>query len=151
MSFGKFGARPRSMSNPTYWVSRHLQDQRKVAVANVSTAKFNERWHRLNTILGLIGEDFVKPLNGKTVSVKESNRINVCWTDATKSKESIAGNVNTCSATELSKYATSIKKLAMISFELCRKCSVYDDIVDFGYDTSSKTFMLNGVSKYFLG
>lgn len=151
MSFGKFGARPRGMSNPIYWVGRHLQDQRRQAARARSVDKFNEKWSRLNEIYDHLANNFIEPLNGRSVSESISDKL-VSLLDTVKYlRKDIAENIDDCQMSDLSKYATSLKKLALFSFKLCKDLNVYDDINDASYDAIEKSVFLNGKRIYFLG
>lgn len=151
MSFGKFGARPRGMNNPVYWVSKHLQDQRRIAANVASTERFNEKWHRLNKIRDHLHEQFILPLDGKKVSEAEADSFHLLLCETNDRRKFVQENIETCSFSELSKYATGIKKLALLAFKLCRKYEIYNDIEDFSYNASEKVILLNGDVIYFVG
>ncbi len=151
MSFGKFGSRPRGMSNPIYWVNRHLQDQRRQEAKINSVNKFNEKWQRLNAIFDNLRENFIVPLNGLSVTTLENQRLYSCLESAINMKSEISNRINDSSIGDLSKYATSLKRLILISFSLCKKLSIYSDIKSIEYDSKSKTILLNGEVIYYLG
>lgn len=151
MSFGKYGAKPRSMNNPVYWVNRHLQDKRQKVASAVATEKFNEKWHRLEKIRNNLHEHFITPLNGINVSAAEANAFHGLLVESNDRRKFIQESINSCSVTELSKYATSIKKLALLAFKLCKKYQIYSDIDNVIYKASDKAIFLNGEIIYFLG
>lgn len=151
MSFGKFGARPRGMTNPTYWVSRHLQDQRRQAAKINSDNKFNEKWQRLNSIFDNLQENFISKLNGLQATKSENEKLHINFQSAKNLRSEISMNINSIGMAELSKYATSLKKLSLITFSLCKRLSVYDDIEEITYDSDSKTLKLNGQTVYYFG
>ena len=151
MSFGKFGARPRSMRNPVYWVSSHLQTERRRHASERAVDRFNKRWHRLNDIYQNLAEHFVVPLSGHPMSKRECDLLQTCVDAATERKKFIADNLNECSLGELSKYATALKRLTLVSFGLCKKLGIYGDIETMHYDATSKSMMLNSGRIYFLG
>lgn len=151
MSFGKFGARPRGMGNPTYWVSSYLQDQRRQAARRRTLNRFDEKWGRLNSIYENLRDNFLSPLNGREASQADQDKIATIFYATKEMRESISDRINDCGMADLSKYATSLKKLAIAALLLCKKLSVYDDIDSVSYNSASKSIYLNGESIYFLG
>lgn len=151
MSFGKFGARPRSMNNPTYWVSRHMQDQRRLTAKINANNKFNEKWQRLNSIFDSLQEHFLSKLNGLNATKLENDSLVNSFNSAKEIKDEISMNINNCGMAELSKYATCIKRLSLITFKLCKRLSIYDDINEVSYDAAAKSIILNGKVIYYMG
>ena len=151
MSFGKFGAHPRSMSNGLYWVSKHLESNRHLAAKNNAVEKFNERWFRLQKIHDDVMNQFVIPLQDFEISQKDFDQLSKSSDLARELRTSIKANINTCSVSELSKYSTQIKKMALIAMEACRFNDVYNNLTDISYSTESKGITVSGQIFYFLG
>lgn len=151
MGFGKFGARPRSVSNPLYWVGRYRQDERIRIKREASVTKFNEKWNRLNSIKTFIAEDFIQKLNGHDVTERENIKLNELWSSVLENQLYIAENINTCSSSDLSKYATSLKQLALHAIKLCKKLNLCDDIITCEYIAADKSIFINGNLLYDLG
>jgi hypothetical protein len=151
MSFGKFGAHPRSMSNGLYWVSRHLDSNRHLAAKNHAVEKFNDRWFRLQNIHDDVMNQFIIPLQEFEISQKDFDQLSKANDLARDLRASINANINTCSVSELSKYATQIKKIALIAMEACRANDVYNNITDVSYSKESRGITVSGQIFYFLG
>ena len=151
MGFGKFGAHPRSMSNGLYWVSKHLESNRHIAAKNNAVEKFNERWFRLQKIHDDVMNQFVIPLQDFEISQKDFEQLSKSSDLARELRASIKANINTCSVSELSKYATQSKKMALIAMEACRFNDVYNNLTDISYSTESKGITVSGQIFYFLG
>jgi len=151
MGFGKFGAHPRSMSNGLYWVSKHLESNRHLAAKNNAVEKFNDRWFRLQKIHDDVMNQFVIPLQDFEISQKDFDQLSKSSDLARELRASIKANINTCSFSELSKYATQIKKMALIAMEACRFNDVYNNLTDISYSTESKGITVSGQIFYFLG
>jgi len=151
MGFGKFGAHPRSMSNGLYWVSKHLESNRHLATNNNAVEKFNDRWFRLQKIHDDVMNQFVIPLQDFEISQKDFDQLSKSSDLARELRASIKANINTCSVSELSKYATQIKKMALIAMEACRFNDVYNNLTDITYSTESKGITVSGQIFYFLG
>lgn len=178
MSFGKFGSRPRGVNNPIYWVNRYRQDERSRGSQlrqdersrgsqlrqnekhrihqQIAVDKFNERWHRLIDIHKKIITICLEPLNGKYV--KESIALELIG--FTKKAVELRKSINTSLAiddayilmvSELTKYATYIKEIALLASEVCTELEIYDDIKNARYDASSKSILLNESVVYFIG
>lgn len=151
MSFGKFGAHPRSMSNGLYWVSKHLESNRHLAAKNNAVEKFNERWFRLQKIHDDVMNQFIVPLQDFEISQKDFDQLNQANERARELRSSINANINSCSVSELSKYATQIKKMALIAMESCRVNDLYNNLTDISYSKESKGITVSGEIFYFLG
>lgn len=151
MGFGKFGAHPRSMSNGLYWVSKHLESNRQLAAKNNAVEKFNDRWFRLQKIHDDVMTQFLVPLQDFEISQKEFDQLNQANELARELRASINANINSCSVSELSKYATQIKKMALIAMESCRVNDLYNNLTDISYSTESKGITVSGEIFYFLG
>ena len=51
----------------------------------------------------------------------------------------------------LSKYATRLKNLALVTIALCDECGIYDDIQDCSYNRDTKTITIKGEPYYYFG
>lgn len=151
MSFGKFGAKPRGMSNPVYWVNKHLQQKRRDSATRAATERFNERWHRLDSILRNLIESFVEPLIGHNLSKATATRLESSLDELTTRRTVIHDNINSCAASELSKYATCLKKTSLLVIQLCVELEVNPDIDTVTYNSNEKAIFINGKSLYHLG
>lgn len=167
MSFGKFGSRPRGVNNPIYWVNRYRQDERsrgrqppkdskRRVGQQLAVDQFNERWHRLIDIHKKIITFCIEPLNGRYV--KESIALELI--DYTKKAVELRELINTQLAivdayvlmeSQLTKYATCIKEIALLASEVCVELEIYDDLKSAKYDASSKTILLNESLACFIG
>lgn len=167
MSFGKFGSRPRGVNNPIYWVNRYRQDERsrgsqtpkdekRRVGQQLAVDQFNERWRRLIDTHKIIINICIEPLNGRYV--KESIALDLAT--FTKKAVELRELINTnlaiddayvLMASELTKYATCIKEIALLASKVCTELQIYDDIKNARYDASSKTILLNGSLAYFIG
>lgn len=151
MGFGKFGAHPRSMSNGLYWVSKHLASNRHLAAKNNAVEKFNDRWFRLQKIHDDVMNQFVIPLQAFEISKKDFEQLSKANDLARELRASIYANVNTGSVSELSKFATQIKKMALISMEACRVNDVYNNLNEVSYSKELGGIAVAGQVFYFLG
>lgn len=151
MSFGKFGSRPRSMSSGLYWVGKHLESNRRLAIQNNTIERFNERWKRLQLIYDDALEKFVKPLQGFEVTPKEFQTLSNANEHARELRQHIGDHINTCSKGDLSKYATQIKKLALTSIQICHAKGVYDNISCVTYSTEQSAILFGQEIFYFFG
>lgn len=151
MGFGKFGAHPRSMNSGLYWVGRHLQSQRRIQAQNSSIAKFNEKWHRLQDVYQKVIDDFVRPLEGKDISRKDYESLNSVNEAARALRMHIQNNINDCGASELSKYATQVKILTLLSARICADLGIYTDIEEVSYSPANKSIMINGEQFFYIG
>lgn len=151
MGFGKFGAHPRSMSNGLYWVSKHLESNRHLAAKNNAVEKFNERWFRLQKIHDDVMTQFIVPLQDFEISQKDFDQLNQANETARELRAGINANINSCSVSELSKYATQIKKMALIAMESCRVNDLYNNLRGICYSKDSKAIIVSGEIFYFLG
>lgn len=149
MGFGKFGAKPRAISNPLYWINLHRQDQKKVSAVD----RFNERWNRLNFNYDKIHEHFISPLVDKVSQAKEKDveKLIKLFENTNKVKADIISDIHTCRTSELSKYATCIKNLALCAIPLAAEIGIYKGIHQVEYDSKLKSILVNGEEFYFLG
>lgn len=150
MGFGKFGAHPRSMSNGLYWVSKHLESNRHLATKNNAVEKFNDRWFRLQKIHDDVMNQFVIPLQDFEISQKDFDQLCKANDLARDLRVNINANINTCSVSELSKYATQIKKMALIAMDACRVNDVYNNLNEVSYSKESGGIAVSGQIFYFL-
>jgi hypothetical protein len=81
----------------------------------------------------------------------ERGRLLACMQEMEQLRNANNKDVNGCRQNHLSRYATTIKKLALEAISLCKKYGVYDDIEKFDYDASKKAITLNGHDIYHLG
>lgn len=151
MSFGKFGSRPRGVNNPIYWVTRFRQEEIRRDRQQTSIDKFNEKWHRLIDVHESIIKHFLKPLKDQLIDEQIADKLIAYANDAVVLRESIKSNINTCYASELSKYATALKKLALLAVKVCTKLQLYDDTENVTYNAPSKSILLNESVLFFLG
>jgi hypothetical protein len=151
MGFGRFGAHPRGMNNGIYWVGRHLQSERQIQAKNSTVERFNEKWHRLQEVYNKVLEHFVRPLQDQEITRQEFESLDSANEAARELRAHISSNINDCKVTDLSKYATQIKKLALTSMQICVDKGVYTDIEQFSYSPVDKSVMLNGEPFYYLG
>lgn len=151
MSFGKFGARPRSMSNPVYWVGTHLAGQRSQAAKVNAANRFNEKWHRLNDCIDKVQKFFIQTLVDIGMSQTEWDKLDTAWLEMKVWRDQIATNINTCKTGDLSRLATAFKKVALLAIGLCQKYKIYPDINTVTYDAKSKSICINNDQMYFLG
>ena len=150
MGYGKFGAHPRSMSNGLYWVSKHLESNRHLAAKNYAVEKFNDRWFRLQKIHDDVMNQFVIPLQDFEISQKDFDQLCKANDLARYLRVNINANINTCSVSELSKYATQIKKMALIAMDACRVNDVYNNLNEVSYSKESGGITVSGQIFYFL-
>jgi hypothetical protein len=150
MGFGRFGAHPRSMSNGLYWVSKHLESNRHLATKNNAVEKFNDRWFRLQKIHDDVMNQFVIPLQDFEISQKDFDQLCKANDLARDLRVNINANINTCSVSELSKYATQIKKMALIAMDACRVNDVYNNLNEVSYSKESGGIAVSGQIFYFL-
>ena len=150
MGFGKFGAHPRSMSNGLYWVSKHLESNRHLAAKNNAVEKFNDRWFRLQKIHDDVMNQFVIPLQDFEISRKDFDQLCKANDLARDLRVNINANINTCSVSELSKYATQIKKMALIAMDACLVNDVYNNLNEVSYSKESGGIAVSGQIFYFL-
>ena len=150
MGFGKFGAHPRSMRNGLYWVSKHLESNRHLAAKNNAVEKFNDRWFRLQKIHDDVMNQFVIPLQDFEISQKDFDQLCKANDLARYLRVNINANINTCSVSELSKYATQIKKMALIAMDACRVNDVYNNLNEVSYSKESGGITVSGQIFYFL-
>ena len=150
MGFGRFGAHPRSMSNGLYWVSKHLESNRHLANKNNAVEKFNDRWFRLQKIHDDVMNQFVIPLQDFEISQKDFDQLCKANDLARDLRVNINANINTCSVSELSKYATQIKNMALIAMDACRVNDVYNNLNEVSYSKESGGIAVSGQIFYFL-
>jgi hypothetical protein len=151
MSYGKFGAKPRGMKNPVYWVGQHLQQQRRINLRANSVERFNEKWHRLEGVELRVREFFLDPLSSYEADIKKVQKLKDSIAGMDMIHSHIVNNINTCSFSELSKYATSIKTFSMLVIKLCADLGVYTDLRSVKYDAGRKVIMIDGDDYYFIG
>ena len=150
MGFGKFGAHPRSMNSGLYWVSKHLESNRRVTSKNNAIERFNERWRRLQNIHDDVMSQFIVPLQDYEISQKDFDLLSNANDQAREIRSFICANINTCRVTELSKYATQIKKMALIAMEACKENDLYNNLDDISYSKEQGAITLSGEVFYFL-
>jgi hypothetical protein len=148
MSFGNFGAKPRSMKNPVYWVSRFRQEDARRHQQDAKLKKFNEKWHHLNKVKDHLAANFIAPMNGCEVSEAKNRKLLACWDDVVNCQSAIAANINNCSMTDLSKYATALKRLSLHALAMCKMLNIYNDIEECHYNADEKSIFLNGSVLY---
>lgn len=144
------GAGAKSINNPVYWSRMHLQNQRYASRSQAAIDKLNERWFRLVEIQNIMAKDFVDEViedldgndAGELLSLIDDMQF---WNKDINEKIHLANN------SHLSKYATCIKKVALLSIKLCMKYGAYSDIESVRYDAKEKMIYLNNDSLYYLG
>ena len=111
----------------THWwhkeqqLSLHLESNRRVTSKNNAIERFNERWRRLQNIHDDVMSQFIVPLQDYEISQKDFDLLCNANDQAREIRSFISANINTCRVTELSKYATQIKKMALIAMEACKE------------------------------
>jgi hypothetical protein len=135
MPFNLKGGRPKSMKQGTYWVQRHVADQkreaarqRRIATADAKAAAFNERYSRIlqNCMeyhlqhQGTQVETTQKQFERLTEKINQYNELK-SWID---------GHIDAAKASDLNKLATLGRAIIVICAKT-RKQAVY-------YDASEK-------------
>jgi hypothetical protein len=149
MSFGKFGAKPRAIKNPLYWVNMSRLDDRK----RLSVERFNEKWHRLNDVHAHIIKYYFRPLAKDEILVDKDDieRLIAYSNIAAESRDWIKENINNVPFSELSKYSTILKKTSLLAIKICSRSGIYKNIKSFSYDSSSKSIIMDKSVLYYLG
>ena len=93
---------------------------------------------------------FIVPLQDYEISQKDFDLLRNANDQARKIRSFISANINTCRVTELSKYATQIKKMALIAMEACKENDLYNNLDDISYSKEQGAITLSGEVFYFL-
>jgi len=114
---------------------------------------FNSRWEHLTEIHRLTTKDFIEPLEPYASNMKSTEylKFQELINDMNEWYNEINSNINQAKQSHLSRYATSIKKVAIRSIKLCKKYKVYPDIESVNYVASEKALYLNGNKHYTFG
>lgn len=113
-------------------------------------AYFNWRWEHLNEIRERVIDDFVIPLEPfiDCMTSNEHIKLNEYIQEMNDWYEEINRHINDATQNNLSRYATTIKKVAMKSIKLCKKYNVYTDIYSIEYVANEKALYLNEEKHY---
>lgn len=93
---------------------------------------------------------FIVPLQDYEISQKDFDLLSNANDQAREIRSFISANINTCRVTELSKYATQIKKMALIAMEACKENDLYNNLDDISYSKEQGAITLSGEVFYFL-
>ena len=115
--------------------------------------KFNERWKRLTTIHEYLLNDFVRPLDSASerLTVSEYSKFVEYLEEVSSWNNAISSSIDDANQNHLTRYSTSIRKLAMKAIRLCQKYDVYGDIEAIEYVAKQKTIVFNGEALYYIG
>jgi hypothetical protein len=93
---------------------------------------------------------FIVPLQDYEISQKDFDLLSNANDQAREIRFFISANINTCRVTALSKYATQIKKMALIAMEACKENDLYNNLDDISYSKEQGAITLSGEVFYFL-
>jgi len=111
---------------------------------------FNTRWLRLNGIVPKVMDNFVMPLVEGQLTSNEWQKLQHDLTEMYGWHVNINDKINCATNTDLSRYATCIKRVALRSIKLCGKYKICNvESVEFA--SYSKTIVVNGEALYCLG
>ncbi len=144
------GAGPKSMNNPVYWTRMHLQNERYRAQSQAAVERFNERWNRLTDIQNKVANAFVDEVI-EDINAKELEKLMSHINEMQFWNKEINENIDIAKNSHLSKYATRIKNVALMSIKLCKKYKKYSDIETVEYIAKEKMLYLNGEEFYYFG
>jgi len=115
--------------------------------------QFNEKWKRLNQIRGLVLEHFVHPLDGyiDVMTEKENEKRIENLKQMDTWMQIISSDINNVPFSELSKYATRIKRSALHATKLCQKYKAMDDISSVEYVSYRKMIVINEQDFFYFG
>ncbi|MBL7004565.1 MAG: hypothetical protein ISR69_11120 [Gammaproteobacteria bacterium] len=142
------GTGAKAIRNPVYWSRMQIQNQRYKMQSQAAVEKFNERWDRLGDIRNKILKNFI---DGLTVNEAEYKKLNSLVESMNYLNDSINQNINDSNNSHLSKYATAIKRVAMLSIKLCIKYRIYSDINAIEYNAKEKVVYVNNEEFYYFG
>ena len=147
------GAGAKRIRNPVYWARMDLQHGRYRRQSNAAVQRFNERWQRLQKIQNMVADDYVNGLVSvqESLTQKEYDKLVERIRDSQEWADVIEKGIDVAVNADLSKYATSVKNVALMAIKLCIKYNVYDDIDSVSYDAGRKMIILNGEDFFLLG
>ena len=157
------GAGAKSIGNPIYWSRRYLQDQIYQNKRKLAVERFNEKWSRLcniREILILHYDSYIE--DGRiNISVEDTDASIKKAVEAVQKISNVRNqlddlhsfinqNISDATNSDLSKYATLIKKYAImtVSFLIQYERSEYKIIQ---YDSKNKIILIDGEEYFYLG
>lgn len=138
------------MKRGAYWVKTHLRIERRRMQSYVATERFNERLNRIRDIQNDISEQFVDEVIDDLNS-SDLKKLMAVIDDMQSWKNDINENIDIAKNSDLSKYATRVKKTGVLAIKLCKKYAKYSDIDSVEYIAKEKEIHLNGKCIYYLG
>lgn len=119
----------------------------------IAVERFNKRWKRLNNILRKTSNEYGNPLESVFDQMTERERDNyLAFVDEVLYMgDEIKSNINIAKNSDISKYATAIKRFSMKAIKLCKKYGIHSNIVSVEYNAKEKTLKINGKDVYYFG
>ncbi len=135
---------------------RKAEKRRAEAVADrklVEKKQLNERWNRLNDILIKMSDEFGPQLRSvfNQLTKGERKKYLALRDEVLSLKIKIGSNINFAKKSDISIYATVIRRLSMKIINLCKKYGVASDVVSVEYDSKIKMIKINGEDRYYIG
>ena len=138
------------MKKGAYWVKTHLRNERRRTQSYAAVEKFNERLNRIRSIQNDISDKFVDKVISE-LNDQDLDRLMLAINDMQFWNNYIDENVDIANNSDLSMYATRVKKTGILAIKLCKKYGKYSDIDSVDYLAKEKEIQLNGKSIYYLG